>query len=126
MVPMEEHIKVSASKFGFVLVLFLVLIGLAHGWAEVAARQDESRAAKLAADRAELVRKAAEENKPAPIFPAIEPPHTVVYYRILFTIWVTYTRCSPANTTPSATPCVRPTQTKRSGRTSGFSRPLGW
>jgi len=91
-----EHVKVSASKFGFVLALFVVFIGLAHVWAEIAAREDASHSAKRDAARTELVQKALSEKQPLPVFPAAEQPHTAVYYRILFTIWVTVLLLIPA------------------------------
>ena len=61
----------ARARFWFVLVLFLVLMALAHGGAELKALLD-ARA------------------------PAGVRGHTVVYYRVIFTIWATIVLLTPA------------------------------
>jgi hypothetical protein len=68
------------GRFVFVLIVFLVLIGLAHVAAEQQGQKDARVAEALKARPAELWKGQAGE------FPR---PHTVLYYRIIFTIWIT-------------------------------------
>jgi hypothetical protein len=71
----QEAPALARARFWFVFVLFLVLMGLAHGGAELRAWQDAAYTGKGAGAR---------------------PVHTVVYYRVLFTIWVTIALLTPA------------------------------
>jgi hypothetical protein len=80
---------VSASQFAFVFVLFAVLMGLAHGAAELSAAKD----ARVEAER-EARRTAGAPGAASPA--VVERPHTVVYYRIVFTIWATVVLLIPA------------------------------
>jgi hypothetical protein len=71
----------------FCFIAFALLMGLAHGAAEIAAARDASAARD---------REAQLQGRLAP-FPWLEPvAHTVVYYRIIFTIWVTTILVIPA------------------------------
>jgi Animal haem peroxidase len=71
--------RLSTPQFWFVFLLFAALIGLAHGAAEFRARKDADLADALRA-RGDAVWKGQQGEFPA--------PHSVVYYRIVFTIWV--------------------------------------
>ncbi len=71
--------RLSTPRFWFVFILFAVLIGAAHVAAERRATKDAELAAALQ-DRAADPWKGQQGEFPA--------PHTVVYYRIVFTIWV--------------------------------------
>ena len=61
----------SRAKFWFVFALFLLLMALAHGGAALQARLDAHAAPGL-------------------------PVHTLLYYRVIFTIWVTMFLLTPA------------------------------
>jgi len=61
----------SRAKFWFVFALFVVLMALAHGGAELRGWLDARSA------------------------PAV-PDHTVLYYRVIFTIWAAILLLSPA------------------------------
>jgi hypothetical protein len=67
----KETLTVSQARFWFVFALFLVLMALAHGGAEVKALLDAHAAAGV-------------------------PRHTVVYYRVIFTAWATIVLLTPA------------------------------
>jgi len=71
--------RLRSPQFWFVLVLFAILIGIAHLAAERRAGTDAALSSALMNRGAEIWKGQQGE------FPA---PHTVVYYRILFTIWV--------------------------------------
>ncbi len=71
--------RLFTPQFWFVFILFAVLIGAAHVAAERRATKDAELAAALQARAADPWKGQQGE------FPA---PHTVVYYRIVFTIWV--------------------------------------
>ena len=66
----DESPALSRARYWFVFVLFLVLMALAHGAAELQAWLDA--------------------RGPTP------PVHTVVHYRVIFTIWVTVVLLTPA------------------------------
>jgi len=66
--PAQTH-----ARYWFVLALFLVLMALAHGAAELKAWQDAR----------------------APVIAGVEH-HTVDYYRVVFTIWVAIALLTPA------------------------------
>ncbi len=76
---MSPLARLRTAQFWFVLVLFAVLVGAAHLAAELRARKDADLAAALRDRGAEPWKGQQGE------FPA---PHSVVYYRIVFTIWV--------------------------------------
>jgi hypothetical protein len=61
----------SRARFWFVFVLFVFLMGLAHGAADLQARLDAHAAPGL-------------------------PIHTALYYRVIFTIWVSIIFLTPA------------------------------
>ncbi len=61
----------SRAKFWFVFALFVVLMALAHGGAELRGWLDARSA------------------------PAV-PDHTVLYYRVIFTIWAAILLLTPA------------------------------
>jgi hypothetical protein len=63
----KETPEMARARTTFVFVLFLVLIVLAHAGAELKGALD-ARAAEAAPGR---------------------PAHTTLYYRVVFTIWVT-------------------------------------
>jgi len=92
----DKHIKISPAKFGFVLALFLILMGLAHGWAELAHDKDAKLKKHRDADRADQIQKAKDKGDPPPVLPAVGPALTAVYFRIVFTIWVTLVLVTPA------------------------------
>ena len=92
----DQHPIVSKSRLGFVAALFLVLIVLAHVAASWSAARDAKHAAARDERRLELVRDALARGELPPALPAVEPPHSVVYYRIVFTIWVTLVLLIPA------------------------------
>jgi hypothetical protein len=69
----QELPGVARARFWFVFVVFLVLMGLAHGGAELKVLLDARAAA-----------------------PGRLPAHTIVYYRVIFTIWVTIVLLTPA------------------------------
>ncbi len=71
--------RLRTPQFGFVLLLFLLLVGIAHLQAEKRAAKDAEVAAAIR-DRQTLDWKGQEGEIP--------PTHTVVYYRVIFTIWV--------------------------------------
>ena len=76
---MSPLARLRTPQFWFVLVLFAALVGAAHLAAEWRARKDAELKAALEARGAEAW-KGQQGELPA--------PHTVVYYRIVFTIWV--------------------------------------
>src|SRR5437763_7441029 len=103
MATTDPNAQISTNKFLFVFVLFLILMGLAHGAAEWSAWKDANvarawqermkAAGQPAAKGAETPpnRRAGQPLPPGP--PAV---HSVVYYRIIFTIWVTVVLLIPA------------------------------
>jgi hypothetical protein len=80
-----KGVHITGGQFGFVLALFLVLMALAHLGAEASRWQDEKR------ENQWLEKVAA--NQPVGPRPVA---HTVIYYRIIFTIWATILLLTPA------------------------------
>jgi hypothetical protein len=76
---MNAAARIRTPQFWFVLLLFLILMGLAHGAAKVRGARDADFAAALEA-RPNEAWKGQEGHFPA--------PHTALYYRIVLTIWV--------------------------------------
>jgi hypothetical protein len=71
--------RLRTPQFWFVLALFLILIGAAHGAAELRGTQDANLATALQARPVEAWK--GQEGE----FPA---PRSTVYYRIILTVWV--------------------------------------
>jgi hypothetical protein len=76
---MNPIARLRSPQFWFILILFAVLMGIAHLAAEMRAAKDADLLAALQ-NRPPEVWKGQEGEFPA--------PHSVVYYRIVFTIWV--------------------------------------
>jgi hypothetical protein len=76
---MNPSARLRSPQFWFVLILFAVLMALAHGIAELRAAKDAHLNAALRERDADVWKGQQGE------FPA---PHSVIYYRIVFTIWV--------------------------------------
>jgi hypothetical protein len=76
---MSPFARLATPQFWFVLVLFALLMGVAHGAAELRGGKDAELAASLEARDMKAWK--GQEG----VFPV---PRTVLYYRIVFTIWV--------------------------------------
>jgi hypothetical protein len=76
---MNPSTRLQSPQFWFVLILFVILVAAAHLAAESRASKDRQLSAALQ-DRSPEAWKGQQGEFPA--------PHTVTYYRIVFTIWV--------------------------------------
>jgi hypothetical protein len=95
---MNPLARLRSPQFWFILLLFAILLGIAHLAAERRAAKDADLLAALQ-NRGPEVWKGQEGEFPA--------PHSVVYYRIVFTIWVstvllTFALCFYALRRPNA------------------------
>ena len=79
---MNPSARMRTPQFWFVLILFAVLMAGAHTAAELRSSKDAQLAAALNARGSEVWKGQQGE------FPS---PHSVIYYRIVFTIWVAIT-----------------------------------
>jgi hypothetical protein len=97
MATTDPSTPLARNKFLFVLVLFLLLMGLAHGAAEWSASKDARAAEEWREQlKATPAGATAAERRTGQLLPAGPVVHTVVYYRIIFTIWVTVVLVTPA------------------------------
>src|SRR5581483_9742987 len=76
---MNPAARVRTPQFWFVLILFAVLVGLAHVGAEMRARKDSQTQAAIE-QRTPKIWQEQEGEIPA--------PHSLLYYRIVLSIWV--------------------------------------
>src|SRR4051812_32062683 len=78
----QETPGIARGRFLFVFVLFVVLMGLAHGLAELKGYLDTQWAVRLKVEGAEAG--------------TTRVLHSTMYYRVIFTIWVTTALLTPA------------------------------
>src|SRR5262249_27504883 len=95
---MNPLARLRSPQFWFILIVFVILIAIAHVAAERRAAKDAELLTALE-QRPPEVWKGQEGEFPA--------PHSVVYYRIVFTIWVstvllTFALCFYALRRPTA------------------------